>query len=306
MADHLDSYRDRFPILAATTYLVNHSLGAMPSDVRSELTRYADEWASRGVGAWEEGWWEIPVTVGNELAPIVGAPPGSIAMVQNVSVAQAVIASCLTLKEPRNRVVFSELNFPSVMYTWHNVPGAHVVSVRSWDGVTVPTETFLAAIDDRTAIVPLSHVLFKSAFIQDVAAITARAHEVGALVVLDCYQSAGTLPFSLADLDVDFAVGGSVKWLCGGPGAGWLYVRPDLQETFEPRFVGWQADRAPFDFRPGPIDYGPGIWRYLSGSPNVLASLCGPGRIPDCQRSGPGSDPHEVTVDDRRDHQHGG
>ena len=271
MADHLDNYRDRFPILASTTYLVNHSLGAMPMDARDELVRYADEWASLGVDAWGEGWWETPVTIGNELAPIVGAPPDSIAMVQNVAVAQAVIASCFSLQEPRNRIVFSELNFPSVMYTWHNAPGAHVVSVRSWDGVTVPTETFLAAIDDRTAVVPLSHVLFKSAYIQDAAAIIERAHEVGALVVLDCYQSAGTLPFSLVDLDVDFAVGGSVKWLCGGPGAGWLYVRPDLQEILEPRFVGWQGDRAPFDFRPGPIDYAPGIWRFLSGTPNVPA-----------------------------------
>ncbi len=271
MADRLDSYRDSFPILATTSYLVNHSLGAMPAAARHELRRYADEWGSRGVQAWSEGWWETPVTVGDELAPIVGAPPGSIAMVQNVTVAQAVIASCFSMNGPRNRVVFSELNFPSVMYTWHNVRGAHIVTVRSWDGVTVPTETFLASIDERTAVVPLSHVLFKSAFVQDALAITDRAHEVGALVVLDCYQSAGTLPFSVSELGVDFAVGGSVKWLCGGPGAGWLYVRPDLHESLEPRLVGWQGDRAPFAFRPGPIDYASGIWRFLSGTPNVPA-----------------------------------
>ncbi|MGZ8784507.1 MAG: aminotransferase class V-fold PLP-dependent enzyme [Acidimicrobiia bacterium] len=271
MADQLDGYRDRYPILADTSYLVNHSLGAMPRSARDELNRYADEWAERGVRAWSEGWWETPVAVGDELAPIVGAPAGSIAMVQNVAVAQAVIASCLSLAGPRNRVVFSELNFPSVMYTWHNVREAHVVTVRSWDGITVPTETFLAAIDERTAVVPLSHVLFKSAYIQDVEAITYRAHEVGAVVVLDCYQSAGTVPFSLSELEVDFAVGGSVKWLSGGPGAGWLYVRPDLQEALEPRLVGWQADRAPFDFRPGRIEYAPGIWRFLSGTPNVPA-----------------------------------
>jgi len=271
MVDQLDSYRDRYPILAGTSYLVSHSLGAMPNTARDELNRYADEWTERGVRAWAEGWWETPVSVGDELAPVVGAPAGSIAMVQNVAVAQAVIASCLSLTGPRNRVVFSELNFPSVMYAWHNVRGAHVATVRSWDGVTVPTETFLAAINDRTAVVPLSHVLFKSAYIQDVQAITQRAHEVGAAVILDCYQSAGTVPFSLSELEVDFAVGGSVKWLSGGPGAGWLYVRPDLQETFEPRFVGWQGDSAPFDFRPGKIDYAPGIWRYLSGTPNVPA-----------------------------------
>jgi kynureninase len=271
MGDHLDSYRGHFPILGETTYLVSHSLGAMPGSARNELNRYADEWAERGVRAWAEGWWETPVSVGNELAPIVGAPNGSIAMVQNVAIAQAVIASCLTLSGQRNRVVFSELNFPSVMYTWHNVRGAHISTVRSWDGVTVPTETFLAAIDERTAVVPLSHVLFRSAYIQDIQAITERAHEVGALVILDCYQSAGTVPFSLTELEVDFAVGGSVKWLSGGPGAGWLYVRPDLQEALEPRLVGWQGDSAPFDFRAGEIDYAPGIWRFLSGTPNVPA-----------------------------------
>jgi kynureninase len=271
MTDLLDGYRDRFPILASTTYLVNHSLGAMPKDARFQLNRFADEWETRGVQAWGEGWWDTAVSVGDELAPLVGAPSGSIAMMQNVTVAQQVVASCLNLDRHRNRVVFSELNFPSVMYLWHNVPGAHVITVRSWDGVTVPTETFLSAIDERTAVVPLSHVLFKSGYVQDVAAITERAHEVGASVVLDCYQSAGTLPFSLTDLNVDFAVGGSVKWLCGGPGAGWLYVRPDLHEVLAPRFVGWQADRAPFDFRPGPVDYAEGIWRFLSGTPNVPA-----------------------------------
>jgi kynureninase len=235
------------------------------------LNHFAEEWATRGVEAWGEGWWETSVSVGDELAPIVGAPPGSIAMMQNVTVAEAVAASCFKLQEDRNRVVFSELNFPSVMYLWHGVPGADVKTVRSWDGTTVPTETFLDAIDDRTAVVALSHVLFKSGFCQDVAAITERAHEMGAMVVLDCYQSAGTIPFSLTDLQVDFAVGGSVKWLCGGPGAGWLYVRPDLHGVLRPRLVGWQADAEPFAFRPGPIRYAEGIWRFLSGTPNVPA-----------------------------------
>ncbi len=267
----VDTFRDRFPILEDRAYLVNHSLGAMPRAAVDELARYTTEWATRGVEAWSEGWWETSVSVGDELAPIVGAPPGSIAMMQNVTVAEAVVASCFRLQEPGNRVVFSELNFPSVMYLWHNVPGAEIKQVRSWDGITVPTETFLDAIDDRTAVVALSHVLFKSAYVQDIAAITERAHEFDAMVVLDCYQSAGTLPFSLTDLNVDFAVGGSVKWLCGGPGAGWLYVRPDLHEVLRPGLVGWQADAEPFGFRPGRIEYAEGIWRFLSGTPNVPA-----------------------------------
>ena len=263
--------RDRFPILHDRAYLVNHSLGAMPETASEELATYAEEWATRGVEAWSEGWWETSVTVGDEIAPIVGAPAGSIAMMQNVTVAEAVIASCFRLQEPRNRIVFSELNFPSVMYLWEGMPGAEIKLARSWDGITVPTETFLDAIDERTAVVALSHVLFKSAYLQDIAAITERAHEVGAMVALDCYQSAGTIPFSLTELNVDFAVGGSVKWLCGGPGAGWLYVRPDLQNTLRPGLVGWQADSDPFSFRPGGIVYADGIWRFLSGTPNVPA-----------------------------------
>ena len=263
--------RDRFPILQDRAYLVNHSLGAMPETASEELATYAEEWATRGVEAWSEGWWETSVTVGDEIAPIVGAPAGSIAMMQNVTVAEAVIASCFRLQEPRNRIVFSELNFPSVMYLWEGMPGAEIKLARSWDGITVPTETFLDAIDERTAVVALSHVLFKSAYLQDIVAITERAHEVGAMVALDCYQSAGTIPFSLTELNVDFAVGGSVKWLCGGPGAGWLYVRPDLQNTLRPGLVGWQADSDPFSFRPGGIVYADGIWRFLSGTPNVPA-----------------------------------
>lgn len=269
--ERVNTLRDRFPILEDRAYLVNHSLGAMPEGASEELAGYATEWATRGVEAWSEGWWETPVTIGDEIAPIVGAPAGSIVMMQNVTVAEAVVASCFHLQEPRNRIVYSELNFPSVMYLWQNVRGAEIKLVRSWDGITVPTETFVDAIDDRTAVVALSHVLFKSAYVQDIVAITERAHDKGAMVVLDCYQSAGTLPFSLTDLNVDFAVGGSVKWLCGGPGAGWLYVRPDLHEVLRPGLVGWQADADPFAFRPGGITYADGIWRFLSGTPNVPA-----------------------------------
>src|SRR5205823_5120520 len=128
----------------------------------------------------------------------------------------------------------------------------------------------LEAIDERTLFVPLSHVLFKTGEIQDVEAIVRRAHEVGAHVVLDAYQSAGTVPLDVTALGVDFAVGGSVKWLCGGPGAGWLYVRPDLAERLHPALVGWQAHMRPFAFEPE-LEYAPGVARFLTGTPNVPA-----------------------------------
>jgi kynureninase len=272
--DELLSYRSRFPILDKTLYLINHSLGAMPAGVYDRLRDYADAWARRGIRAWEDGWWEMPVTLGDKIARIIGADPGTVAMHQNVSVCQSIIISCFDLAGKRNRIVYEAMNFPSVMYVYEahaRAAGAQIVEVPSDDGITIDTQRMVDAIDDRTLLVPVSHVLFKSAYIQDVRAIVEKAHRVGALVVLDAYQSAGAIPFSVKDLDVDFATGGSVKWLCGGPGAGYLYVRPDLREKLEPKVTGWMAHRAPFAFEPGEIDYASGIHRFLHGSPAIPA-----------------------------------
>lgn len=270
--DELISYRAQFPILEKSTYLINHSLGAMPAGVYQRLHDYADMWATRGIRAWAEGWWDMPVSTGDKLARILGAAPGSIAMHQNVSVCQSIILSCFDLTGRRNKIVYESLNFPSVMYVYEahvRAAGARLVEVPSDDGMTIDTGRMVEAIDDETLLVPISHVLFKSAYIQDVEAIVRKAHDVGALVVLDVYQSAGTVPFSLRDLEVDFATGGSVKWLCGGPGAGYLYVRPDLQAKLEPRITGWMAHRAPFAFEPGEIEYATDIHRFLHGSPAI-------------------------------------
>ncbi|HEY3207037.1 MAG TPA: aminotransferase class V-fold PLP-dependent enzyme [Gaiellaceae bacterium] len=261
----LESYRDRFPILEHTTYLINHSLGAMPVGAEEGLLRYAREWRERGVRAWAEGWWETSTAVGDQLARIVGAAPGTMAMHQNVAVAEAIVLSCFEFEPPRNRIVYGEGEFPSVRYLYQaqHRRGAEVEIVADAAGV-------LDAIDERTLLVPLSHVLFKTGEIQDVEAIIRRAHEAGALVVLDAYQSAGSVPLDVTSLGVDFAVGGSVKWLCGGPGAGWLYVRPDLAERLEPTFTGWQAHARPFAFEPEQ-DYAEGAARFLTGTPNVPA-----------------------------------
>ncbi|MBK6795456.1 MAG: aminotransferase class V-fold PLP-dependent enzyme [Acidobacteria bacterium] len=270
--DDLISYRKQFPILEKTLYLINHSLGAMPAKTYDRLHDYAETWATRGIRAWAEGWWEMPVTIGDKLARILGADPGTVVMHQNVSVCQAVILSCFDLAQKRNKIVYEALNFPSVMYVYEahaRAAGARIVEVPSEDGITIDTQRMIDAIDEETLLVPISHVIFKSAFIQDVKAIVEKAHKVGAYVVLDTYQSAGTVPFSLKDLNVDFATGGSVKWLCGGPGAGYLYVRPDLQQKFEPKVTGWMAHKAPFAFVPGEIDYADDIHRYLHGSPAI-------------------------------------
>jgi kynureninase len=255
-------YRDRFPILGTCTYLINHSLAAMPAAAEDNLREYARTWRERGIRAWAEGWWEMPVTVGDQLGRILGAPPGSIVMHQNVTVAEAIILSCFRVGE-RNRIVYEEANFPSVRYLYQAQPSLNVVAVED-------DAAIVEAIDERTLLVPISHVLFKNGEIQDVEPIVHRAREAGAYVVLDCYQSAGVVPFDLTDFGVDFAVGGSVKWLCGGPGAGWLYVRPDLAERLEPTLVGWQGHARPFAFEPE-LEYATGTRRFLTGTPNVPA-----------------------------------
>jgi kynureninase len=262
MSGELLDYRGRFPILGHTTYLINHSLGAMPAAAEERVVEYTRTWAERGIRAWGEGWWTMPLTVGDQIGRIVGAAPGTVCMHQNVSVAEAIVLSCFQGSE-RNRVVFEAANFPSVRYVYQAQRHLEVVACETLGEL-------LESIDERTLLVPVQHVLFKSGEIQDVGSIVERAHAVGAHVVLDAYQSAGAVPLDVGALDVDFAVGGSVKWLCGGPGAGWLYVRPDLIDRLEPSATGWQAHARPFAFEPE-LEYAEGIARFLTGTPNVPA-----------------------------------
>jgi kynureninase len=271
--DPLLVWRSEFPILAHTTYMISHSLGAMPQRARVRMNEYADAWAERGIRAWEEGWWEMPITVGNLIGRIIGAGDGEVVMHQNVSVCQSIVASCFDWRAPRNKLVTDALNFPSNNYIYHSLEraGARVATAASSDGFTLPVERILDLIDEQTALVSVSHVAFRSSYVQDLAAITGRAHKVGAMVVADLYQSAGTLPVDVRALKVDFATGGSVKWLCGGPGAGYLYVREDLRAQLRPAATGWVAHEEPFAFAAGPIEYAHDAFRFLNGTPNVPA-----------------------------------
>jgi kynureninase len=266
MRELLD-YRSEFPILEHTTYLINHSLGAMPRAAEERVADYARTWRERGIRAWGEGWWNLPLTVGDQVGRIIGAPAGTTAMHQNVAIAEAIVLSCFEPTEARNRVVYERGNFPSVRYLYQAQRDLEV-TVCEDDGALAE------AVDERTLLVPISHVLFKSGEIQDVGRIVERAHDVGAHVILDAYQSAGIVPLDVTALNVDFAVGGSVKWLCGGPGNGWLYVRPDLAERLEPTFTGWQAHEAPFAFEEE-MRYASGAARFLTGTPNVPALYAG-------------------------------
>ena len=271
--DDLLGWRKEFPILEHTTYLISHSLGAMPRRAAIALQQFAETWSTRGIRAWEEGWWEMPVTTGNLIGSIIGAGAGEVVTHQNVSVCQWTVASCFDWGGARNKIVTDGLNFPSNDYIYYGLErqGARVRRVASPDGVTLPLELMLGAIDEQTQLVSVSHVAFRSSYVQDLGAITKRAHEVGAMVIADLYQSAGTLPVDVRALGVDFATGGSVKWLCGGPGAGYLYVRPDLLTRLQPAATGWMAHRNPFEFGAGPIDYASDSFRFLNGTPNVPA-----------------------------------
>jgi kynureninase len=271
--DPLLEWRREFPILEHTTYMISHSLGPMPRRAQTALQEFTNTWATRGIRAWEEGWWLMPITCGDLIGSIIGAPKGRVVMHQNVSICQSIVVSCFDWNGPRNKLVTDGLNFPSNDYIYHGLErqGAEVVSVASDDGMTVPLERILEAIDERTQLVSISHVAFRSSYLQDLAAITKRAHDVGALIVADLYQSAGIVPLDVTALDLDFATGGSVKWLLGGPGAGYLYVRPDLDPKMQPAATGWAAHAHPFEFVNGPIEYAPDIRRFLNGTPNVPA-----------------------------------
>src|ERR1700674_5161178 len=280
MTDELLRYRSEFPILERTTYLISNSLGAMPRGVYDAMKGYADTWATRGVRAWEEKWWMLATEVGDEIGALMNAPKGSLSTHQNVTTCQAVVASCFDFSGKRNKVVYTDMNFPSVMYFWEaqQATGARVHMVKTDDGITVPTGRLLDAIDEQPLLVPISHVIFRSAYINDAKAIIDKAHKVGAYVVLDTFQSLGTVPVDVQALNTDFACGGVLKWLCRGPGVGYLYVREDLRAKLRPALTGWIAHRRPFGFETGAIDAREDSFRYLNGTPHVPALYaCQPG-----------------------------
>jgi kynureninase len=282
MPDNLLRFRDEFPILSTTNYMVSNSLGAMPRAVPAQLAEYATQWATRGVRAWAQGWWEMPVAVGDEIAPLLGAGPGEVAMVPNVSIAQAQVISALDYRtDGRDTIVMTAMDFPSVRYVYDELAtrlGARIVVVPSEDGVSVDEEQLIAAIDERTRLVAMSHVLFKSAYVMDAGRVCAHAHRMGALVSLDAYHSVGILPVDVRAMQVDFLTGGALKWLCGGPGGSFLYVNPEVGQRLAPAITGWQAHEHPFAFEPE-MAYAEGAWRWLTGTPVIpalFAAVSGP------------------------------
>jgi kynureninase len=271
--DPLLAFRPEFPILERTNYLVSNSLGAMPRGVPDRLASYAEEWATHGVRAWARGWWDLPGSVGDGIAPLIGSGPGAVVMVPNVTLAQSVVVSALAYRPPRNRIVMTALDFPSVRYAVDALAprlGAEVVVVGSDDGIGIDEDRLCAAIDERTALVAISHVLFKSAYILDAERICRHAHDMGALVSLDAFHSVGVMPVDVAKTGADFLSGGVLKWLCGGPGACFLYASSAATDSLAPALTGWQAHARPFAFEPE-MDFTEGAFRWLGGTPVIPA-----------------------------------
>lgn len=276
----LRDLRSRFPILERSTYLISNSLGAMPLAARAELAAYAEDWETRGVRAWHEGWWEMAVETGDLVAPLLGVAPGTVSSHLNVTLATAVFLSCLDYPPERRRILATDLDFPSLSYLMDGESrrGADVHRLTADDGPEGLEERLLEAIDERVRVVVVSHALFKTAYLLDPRRLAERCRRAGALLLLDVYQTAGVMPLRLAEWGVDAAVGGTLKWLCGGPGVAYLWIRPELASTLEPALTGWQADKAPFEFRSGPIRRADGAWRFLTGTPNVPGlHACRPG-----------------------------
>jgi kynureninase len=273
MHDDLVRWRDEFPILSRTVYMISNSLGAMPRRTAQYLAEYAETWATRGVRAWEERWWEMPAEIGDRIARIIGGGAGTVSMHENVTTAHMVVLSALRPSSGRRRIVCTAMDFPSMVYLYRaqHATGFELCVVPAEDDLSVRTERVLDAIDETTAVVAFSHVLFRTSYIMDAAAIVRRAHEAGAHAVLDTYQSAGIIPVDVAALDVDFAIGGCLKWLCGGPGNAFLYTRPDLLKALAPSFTGWVSHQRPFDFD---LDDGAArgdAMRMMNGTPAIPA-----------------------------------
>ncbi|MCA9692070.1 MAG: aminotransferase class V-fold PLP-dependent enzyme [Myxococcales bacterium] len=268
----LARYREDYPILAHTVYMNSNSMGAMPRQATAALQQYTDDWARDGVEAWDQ-WTQLIDEVSDAAGAFLGAPKGQTILNQNVAYFMAAIASALDFSGRRNKVVMEALQFPNVIYVWERFQelGARLELVGSDDGMTIPTERVLAAIDEETLIVPISHGVYVSGYLQDVKAICDRAHEVGALVMVDVYQTVGAVPIDVKAWGADLVVGGSHKWLCGGPGTCFLWMRPELRARLRPRVTGWWAHAEPFKFKPAPIEYTASSWRLMGGTPSVPA-----------------------------------
>lgn len=271
-AHALVHYRTEFPIFRDRVYLNTCSLGALGGRARRKVAEFLDLWQSRGASAWYDVWGAALDELRGRYARIVGAAAPEIALAPSISVALSVFAESLDYQR-RPRVVTTALDFPTVAYQWlaKAQRGIELVIVESPDGIGVPVEAIARAIDDRTALVATSHVYFTSGAIQDIGAVAAAAHARGALCLIDAYQSVGQIAVDVQAAGVDALTAGGLKWLLGGPGITFLYVREALARRLTPAIAGWFGHRDQFAFDPRRLDFPDTARRFELGTPAVAA-----------------------------------
>jgi kynureninase len=274
--DELLSRRADYPILErSSAYLINNSLGAMHRDTATRLAEYARLWDTEGVVAWST-WFPEMTRVADLVGVAIGAEPGTTILRQSVSDTMVAVASCLDLGSDRNRIVTTAADWPGTHYFWTEHCRRHggelIVVPFEADGRSIDAQRVADAVDDRTCAVSVSLVQFRTSSLLELAPIQEVARRRDALLIVDAYQAAGAVPVDVAARGIDVCLGGSVKFLCGGPGNGWLSIRPDLVESLRPSAVGWISHREPFAFDWDAIDYAPGIGRFAGGTPNVPAA----------------------------------
>jgi len=247
MADW-QTLRKEFPLLDSYIYFNACSLGPLPRAGMEALHRYAADWDQQGTPVWFTTWLPLLERFRARVGDLLQAPPGSTAIAPSVSVALTTLASGLPLPPGRDKVLMGELDFPTIGHQWLSRPGFEVEFVPSQDGMTIPPEAFAERIDSRTALVATTHLFYTTGYLQDVRAIADAAHAAGALCLIDGYQTCGCVPIDVAAMDCDAFVGGCLKWLSGGPGNAFLYVRPELIPQAQPQGTGWFATRDPFSF----------------------------------------------------------
>lgn len=266
----LAHYRDEFPIFRDRIYLNTCSLGALGDRARRKVAEFLDVWQSRGAAAWYDVWWAALGELRTRYGRVIGAAPADIALAPSISVALSAVASAIDYTR-RPKVVVTALDFPTVPYQWLAKSGVELVVVDSPDGIAVPVEAIANAVDDRTALVATSHVYFTSGAIQDIAAVAAVAHARGALCLIDAYQSVGQLPVDAPASGADILLAGGLKWLLGGTGIVFAYVREEVARRLTPTIAGWFGHREQFAFDPRHLTFHDDARRFELGTPSLAA-----------------------------------
>lgn len=264
----LDALRAEFPILSSHTYLNSCSLGALSRRSEGYLSDFLGRWHTMGASAWYEHWLGRIEELRGRVASFWGAAPGETALLPSTSVALSVVAESVR-PGGRNRVICSELDFPTLAYQWAVKPEIDLVVLRSPDGIHMDPEQYAAAVDERTLFLATSHVFFTTGHVQDLNALAGIAHRAGAFCLIDGYQGMGQVPVDLPSTGVDFYTGGPLKWMLGGPGLAYLYVREELARTLEPRITSWFAADGQFGFDLEEFRYRPDARRFEMGTPSL-------------------------------------